>query len=203
MKLALLTQRVDPHPSYDERRDGLDQRWADVLNAAGFAVCAMPNFPQLDVQALLDRLAPELIVLTGGNSLALGDCRGPEYAPERDALERKMITAAMERGIPLKGVCRGMQMLNVHCGGALREIPGHVAVRHSLRGEGPDEVNSFHGFGIASEDLADGLEATAWAPDGSVEAFRMRGKRVAAIMWHPEREERYHEKDLAWLADDR
>tara|TARA_B100001179_G_scaffold231079_1_gene220130 strand:- start:2466 stop:3077 length:612 start_codon:yes stop_codon:yes gene_type:complete len=202
LKLALLTQRVDVHPDYGERRDALDQRWAAFLEQAGYAMCAVPNHSDLDAPGYLDRLSPDLIVLTGGNSIAMDGVPPGQIAQERDALENKLIAEAMKRDIAIKGICRGMQMLNVHFGGSLRPVANHVAVTHPIHGSREAEVNSYHDFGIAEEDLAEGLEATAWARDGTIEAFRVANRRIDAIMWHPEREGEFHPADIAWIRGD-
>ena len=199
MKLALVTQRVEPDNAYGERRDALDQRWASMLQAAGFHAVSIPNSTTDDFPKLMERLSPDLIVLSGGNSIPVDGTVPEGAAPDRDALEAKLVDLAMSHGVPVAGICRGMQMLNVHFGGTLRRGEGHVATRHPLKGEGPEDVNSYHDYGILPPDLAPVLEAMAWAPDGSVEAIRHRSERIAGIMWHPEREGEFVSSDLAWL----
>jgi N5-(cytidine 5'-diphosphoramidyl)-L-glutamine hydrolase len=77
-------------------------------------------------------------------------------------------------------------------------VEGHVALRHRLSGEASgQDVNSYHRLG-ARTSVAD-LEVQATAPDGVIEAVRHRRRRVAGIMWHPEREEPATAADLAQL----
>jgi putative glutamine amidotransferase len=130
----------------------------------------------------------------------------------RDAYERALVSLCRARGLPVLGVCRGLQLLNVALGGTLwqditLQVDGALVHRdwhrydengHALRvdaaswvgqvygGASTLAVNSVHHQGIAA--LAPGLRATAWAPDGIIEAVETTdgGSFVAAVQWHPE-----------------
>lgn len=134
--------------------------------------------------------------------------------PERDSLTLALVKACVVQGVPLLGICRGFQEINVAMGGSLhqtvhavaglmdhREPEGSIdqqyAPSHPVRFEpgsvfeqwaGAPEarVNSLHGQGIGR--LAPGLQALARAPDGLVEAFEVTGARsfAYAVQWHPE-----------------
>ncbi|WP_372612844.1 gamma-glutamyl-gamma-aminobutyrate hydrolase family protein [Halomonas sp.] len=140
--------------------------------------------------------------------------------PERDAAALAWIPAALDRGLPLLGICRGFQELNVAFGGTLyqavqkvegrfdhREPEGDRESRYapshdleilpggslaSLYAEPRARVNSLHQQGIAS--LAPGLIAEAVAPDGLVEAVSVRDAIgfSMAVQWHPEWRTRDH-----------
>lgn len=126
----------------------------------------------------------------------------------RDAMEIKLMQAALKTGKPILGVCRGLQVLNVVLGGTLyQDVPSqHEGVLahqmekpynravHPVRVE-PDsplgalspleEVNSRHHQAI--RELAPELQPMAYAPDGLIEAVYMPQKRfVWAVQWHPE-----------------
>jgi putative glutamine amidotransferase len=135
--------------------------------------------------------------------------------PQRDAVAFPLIERTLALGLPLLAVCRGMQELNVALGGTLHprlhELPGHLDHRDNpdlsradqylpahpvqlteggqlarLLGRRRIEVNSLHGQGVA--DLAPALAVEAVAPDGVVEAVRVRGHPGFAlgVQWHPE-----------------
>ncbi len=133
----------------------------------------------------------------------------------RDAVELPLLTGALDCGIPVFGVCRGAQLLNVALGGSLiQDIPSQHAgagphgkgAFHEidikpgsrlaeLAGAARVETNSYHHQGLAIGDhLAPGLVATAQAADGIVEALEPEPGRFAgyvlAVQWHPEREGR-------------
>lgn len=135
--------------------------------------------------------------------------------PHRDDLSLPLIRAAIERGVPLLGVCRGFQEMNVALGGSLHqkvhEQPGHFDHREDASGPieaqyGPAhevaltpggllaglagaerwKVNSLHGQGI--DRLAERAVVEARADDGLVEAFRVKDAPgfAVAVQWHPE-----------------
>lgn len=147
--------------------------------------------------------------------------RGPKsdpgtwHDPERDATTLPMITSAVEAGLPILGICRGFQEINVALGGSLsqklQEIPGNLDHRedkslpmeaqyepvheielveggllHRIAGSSRIKVNSLHSQGV--ERLAPRLVAEATAEDGVIEAFRIDGARnfALAVQWHPE-----------------
>lgn len=187
-----LTQRVGESP-HGERRDQLDQRWAGFLAHCGLLPVALPNDPAIAL-ALLERLALSGVILTGGNDLAVlgGD------APERDATEAAVLEYCRGRGLPVLGVCRGLQFLQHHCGGALEKVAGHVGQPHRIRtAVGVRTVNSFHHWGCRT--VAPGFDPWAWGADGSVEAMAHRVERLQAILWHPERENPPVAEDVALL----
>lgn len=160
------------------------------------------------------------LVLTGGEDVdprryGASENGAARVSPERDELEIRATERALERGVPVLAICRGMQLLNVALGGSLvgdllgeghgrldHDRSGEMVsrdihavrvngVRH-LRGvfEGEEfRTNSTHHQGV--RDLAEGLVAVAWSEDGIVEAVEYRGPGtdawVAGVQWHPER----------------
>lgn len=134
---------------------------------------------------------------------------------ERDGLTLALVKACVDQGVPLLGVCRGFQEINVALGGSLhqqvQDQPGMMdhregkteplaqqyAPRHALRLEADSQfarwaggtevqVNSLHGQGVKR--LAPGLRAVGYAPDGLIEAFEVVAARsfACAVQWHPE-----------------
>lgn len=149
---------------------------------------------------------------------------GTKHDPARDAAVLPLIRGALDRGLPILALCRGIQELNVVLGGTLHQRIQELPSRDDHRGPpelpveqryGPAHevtlaaggmlarltgstsltVNSLHAQGI--DRLAPGLVAEAHAPDGTIEAVRLDepGRFVVGIQWHPEW--RFWESDFA------
>jgi len=140
------------------------------------------------------------------------DATPDAHDPERDATTLPLIRAALERGMPVLCICRGMQELNVALGGTLTQevqnLPGRMdhragegtreqlfALKHEVAlsgmmaevsGAERIQVNSLHGQAI--DQLAEGLVVEGLAPDGTIEAVRVAGAKnfALAVQWHPE-----------------
>lgn len=129
--------------------------------------------------------------------------------PERDAWELDLLDAALERDIPVLGICRGLQLLNVARGGTLRQhLPdaiGHDGHRPAPAEYGPVEIalapDALPGALLGSritapcyhhqaiDRLGDGLAVTGHALDGTIEAVQLIGRAfVVGVQWHPEQD---------------
>lgn len=190
IRLVGITQRVITDPRHGERRDALDQRWIPLLASCGLTGVPLPNHPDTAL-SLLRHIPLAGLILTGGNSLMTvgGD------APERDTTEAALLDTATALNIPVLGVCRGAQMIWAWAGGTLTPARNHVG-DHPIDGpDGPRTVNSFHDF-APDGTPPPGVTVTARCPtDGRVEAFRLGGGRIRAILWHPERDTVLHPAD--------
>lgn len=190
-----ITQRSLPPNEHGERRYALDERWYGFLATCGLTPVPLPNEPDLAVDTA-DRVGVAGVILSGGDDLA---AYGGPY-PRRDETESRLLDRALNRGLPLLGVCRGMQLLVYALGGTLAPVPGHVATRHEVRtAGGTRSVNSYHRLAPASVPAE--LVVTAADGDGAVEAVRHRSAPVAGVMWHAEREEPFAGADVALFRD--
>jgi putative glutamine amidotransferase len=148
------------------------------------------------------------LLLTGGSDVAAEFLRQEnvdpgliheDVDPVRDRWELEAISRAIVRGLPILGICRGIQVLNVALGGTLKlDIPGHKLAEQKdqdiqlLRYDTTakhrfDRVNSSHHQAI--DHVADGFEVEAWcADDDIIEQVRLRNYPFAlAVQYHPER----------------
>ncbi len=190
-------------------------RYGASLIAAANAIPVLLPPEGEQMLKLLDRL--DGILFSGSQSNVAPMRYGADFDatpdfhdPERDATTLPLIRAALELGLPILCICRGMQELNVALGGTLlqevHKVPGRMdhragegeqrfAVKHEvvLSGEmarisaaSSIQVNSLHGQGI--DQLAPGLAVEAVAPDGTIEAVRVEAAKsfAMAVQWHPE-----------------
>ena len=186
-----------------------------VVAAGGVPLVLSPLIGAAHAARALD--AADGLLLTGGEDVDpawYGAPHSPHcYTPnrERDLFELALFAAARQRGLPILGICRGIQLVNVAMGGTLfqdlpAERPGAVnhypaaertARSHGVRlepgsraaaalGRTQVTVNSFHHQAV--RDLAPGLVASGWTDDGVIEAAETpEGESwLLAVQWHPE-----------------
>jgi putative glutamine amidotransferase len=189
--------------------------WTHYVDAISDAGGAPVVFPLAECYAEAPKLALDPVdglLLTGGRDLdanSYGELPNPANEagdPLRDRIELAVGAAALERDIPVLGVCRGMQVLNLVLGGGIEQHladPGGIHrgepgafVAHevevvpktrlaSILGETAATVRSHHHQGIAP--LAERFTASAHSSDGLIEAAEVADREFCvAVLWHPE-----------------
>lgn len=184
-----------------------------VMRAGGLAVMIPPQPLTIeDATSILSGF--DGLIITGGadiNPSRYGQERGPHTAePEdlRDSLEDTLLSSARAKGMPILGICRGAQMLNVHLGGTLHQhlpdVVGHDRYRvgdgvfhpepmtitegsllHAILGETEVAGHVYHHQAI--DQVAPGLEVSARGFDGTIQGVEMVDYPFGlAVQWHPE-----------------
>ena len=144
------------------------------------------------------------LLLTGGNDVALFGAphRAHFQDPQRDHSDLLYLRQARQRGIPVLGICRGMQLLVASAGGTLCAVPGHLSQgracpsRHSISvvagsrlatalGVQTTDVNSLHRYAVAT---CGQHVAVAHAVDDVIEAVEHPDRWELGVQWHPELE---------------
>ena len=207
--------------SWDEAAVLLPRSYVDAVQRAGGLALLVPPDDELvrDPDAVLDRL--DALLLTGGadiDAATYGAEAHPETrgtVPARDAAEVALVRRAIERDLPVLGICRGMQLINVALGGTLRQhlpeelghedhrrtpgtfdgadhdvrlAPGSVAARAA--GEELHATKSHHHQGVA--EVPESVVVTGWSTlDELPEAIELPARDfVLGVQWHPEVDER-------------
>lgn len=197
MKKIGITQRVELITGYNEERDCLDQRWGVMLEQLGFLPIPIPN-RLINIADWAEDVELNGLIFSGGNDLChLPNANRP--SSERDKTEYALLDYASSKFIPVLGICRGLQIMNVHLGGSLIPVNNHVSCKHrvaSLETDSPfsayTEVNSYHGWGISANTLGDRLLPGLQCADGTIEAIIHEVLPWIGIMWHPEREQPFN-----------
>ena len=192
-----------------------------LISGSGIYPIGLPSMAnKLDVSETLDHV--DGLFFTGSPSnVEPARYAGPPskpgtwHDPERDSVALSILPAAVKAGLPLLGVCRGFQEINVAFGGTLHqlvhEVPGYNVHKEDpnatfevqygpshevtfvaggllerITGEQTITVNSLHSQAV--DQLADGLKVEATADDGLVEAFVIEDAPAFAlgVQWHPE-----------------
>jgi putative glutamine amidotransferase len=181
--------------------------------AGGVALLLPPPERDIEVHAQVSLQAVHGLLLTGGPDVdparygAQRDAHTGPARSERDEWEITLTRQALQLDIPVLGVCRGLQTLNVALGGTLIQHlpdrvshPGHsphvgVHGRHNIHTAPGTRIAAIHGpraevatyHHQALDVLAPGFVATAWAEDNTVEAAELNGNGwVMGVQWHPE-----------------
>ncbi len=191
----------------DEPCDTLSHDWHAYLK---FALpeanwTPIPNLGADMAIEYIERHRIDGLILSGGNDI--GD------NSRRNATEEALLRYFLERELPVFGVSRGMEQIQIHLGGTLTKLDRriHVNSKHPIRAQnGPDgigwsgirTVNSDHEYGIPFDELHPDLYPLATTNDDWVEAALMRERPVGGLMWHPEREETFNLRDrslIRWI----
>ena len=173
--------------------------YLDGIKAAGGVPVVLPiELSEKDADQIVETC--DGFLFTGGQDVS--------SCPERDKLETLLLKKALQVDMPILGICRGLQFINVFLGGTLwqdlpsqhpsdivhrqgkpYDVPTHKVMLEgdlkTLLGKDILDVNTLHHQAI--KDLGNDLIPMAVAPDGLIEAIRMTNKRfVWAVQWHPE-----------------
>jgi putative glutamine amidotransferase len=204
--------RWDP---WDSVATLLPRSYAEAIQGAGGMALLLPPDPAAtgEPDLVLDRIGG--LILAGGSDVDPGLYGADAHPktgrtwPDRDRFEIALARRAVERELPVLGVCRGMHVLNVALGGTLiqhlPDVIGHSDHRHTPGSFGDHEVRlepgslaaraagtpglvvkSHHHQGV--DDLGDGLVASGWSgSEDVVEAVELRDHPFAlGVLWHPE-----------------
>jgi putative glutamine amidotransferase len=191
---------------------GTPSSYVERVARAGARPVVLPALAALDLLDLVDAL-----VLTGGGDVDParygGAGRAREVDPQRDEVELALVRAAESAGLPLLGVCRGMQVMAVAYGGTLVGGLDHVhpGVGHLVHTDAGSlaadllgstvRTTAFHRQAVSAPGSS--WRATAWAGDGVVEAIEWAAGEwpVLGVQWHPDHDDPTGPAIFGWIAE--
>ena len=186
-----ISLRVVDALNYAEKRDALSHDWPKLFDELELIPIFIPNTLKY-IQSFLDELSLNGIVLSGGDDIGKND--------DRDKTENFLLKYAIEKKIPVIGICRGMQLINNYFGGKqiIDNNNQHIGTDHQIKivnykisqifNSKIIEVNSYHKNMINIDNLGIDLNIFAtYEPDKSIEGFIHSSLPIIGVMWHPER----------------
>jgi putative glutamine amidotransferase len=187
--------------------------YTDAVRRVGGLPTVTPHLDDDELDELLD--AVDAVIVTGGHDMnpkryGAANTDSRSWRDDSDGFDLTTIHAALTKGLPLLGICRGIQVINVALGGDLRQevqVPGDTdhppyaemaepfEHRHvveivpgsrlaGIHAPGPLTVNSLHHQAVGR--VADDLRVVATSADGTVEAVEGISADIVAVQWHPE-----------------
>lgn len=211
MKYVLVSQSFNFIQKRNEVRDFIDVELVSFLKKCNLNVILVPNNAD-NLKNLLKIKAIKGVILSGGNDIYLNlpknkkNLKLKQLTNNRNFIEKKLVSFAEKKRIPVVGICRGFQYLNILNGGKISKIKNHVAIRHKLNFKKDfkflklkklfvKNVNSFHNFGIKENELSKKFFSLAFSKNFVEAAINHKGTQLG-IMWHPEREKKFNNKDI-------
>ncbi len=201
MKKIAISQRLIKNNSYHEIRDELDIRWAELFMKLDYLPILLPT--NYDFEKYFESIDISGIILSGGNDLSC--IVDDDLSKKRDSFENGIIKYAIKEGIPMLGVCRGMQIIADYFGSNFEIVNNHVGTNHRIIVSDKSEfkdylkkldfVNSYHNYGIKK--IPDGFILSALSDDGKIEAMENMEYNIYCQMWHIERQFPFDENELA------
>ena len=194
MKKIAIIPRIDKFGKHNEIRDNLDVRFISLIEKLGFVPILIPTKIK-KIELYLNKISPDGVILSpGGNPLENNIRRKNEY---------KIIKYSIKKKIPILGICRGAQVINLFFNGKLKKINNHVRKNHQIFGKLIKSkkiiTNSFHDLGFDKKILGKNLVIQAYTKDQIIESFSHKKYKVFGLMWHPERYKKIKQFDRKLL----
>ena len=190
IKKILISQRLDQVSIFNEKRDNLDVRYLKIFEKLNMIPILIPNNATLAKKIIKNVKVSGIILSSGGDALK---------KDIRYDTEILLLNYAKKNNIPLLGICRGAQAINIYFGGRIKAIPNHVRKKHTLKSDLTKKnikTNCYHDYGIKSDYLGKNLDVLGTSSDDSIELFKHKSKKFLGMMWHPERFKKLREFEL-------
>ena len=203
MKKVLITMRYDIN-QYGKLIDIFERDYSSLFSNYPIQLIILPNV--WDSMEYWINVGFDGLILSGGNDISVnekGMLSAKEFLSSRDKIELELLKFAKKTSIPVLGICRGMQMINLSYGGVINLFSNEN--NHALNKSHPIEVlnskfsrdlgtfmltvNSFHNWYSYESDIPKEIKIFAKSKN-IVEGIISGDCKIVGIQWHPEREEK-------------
>ncbi len=179
---------------HGEFRSQIDTKLVHFIFKCGFQPIIIPYFIIKNKGKLkkaiinwLKQIDLDGIVLSGGEDLGKFILR--------DNTENILISYVIKESIPLIGICRGMQVIGNYFNTKLVKVKNHVNTIHYVHlSKKKFRVNSYHNYSL--EDCPENFNIECISSDGKIESIMNKTNKIYACMWHPERNKKFHNRDI-------
>ena len=193
-----VSMRITNEVNYHEIRDSISHDLVNNLVNQNLVPIPIPN-SDLDPAKYFKKIPIDGLILSGGDDLIFEENLSQEKKNKykRDKVELNLLNFALSKKIPIIGICRGMQLINIHFGGKLTLLSkkSHINTNHQVTTvvktnifpEKKFIVNSFHKNIIKKEEMSSEFFEILYSEDDSVESFVHKKLPIIGVMFHPER----------------
>jgi N5-(cytidine 5'-diphosphoramidyl)-L-glutamine hydrolase len=190
MKNILITKNLKHDLNRNELLETIDINYIKFIQSINFNPFPVSSFIK-DIEKNLKNMKPNGILLTGGCDIGKFD--------QRDLFEIKLIKFGIKKKIPIVGICRGMQIINLFFNGENKKVKNHISQINQiieLKTGKKRYVKCFHNFSISKKKLSKEFEIKhISAKDSEIESIYNHKKKIFGLMWHPEREVKFKKED--------
>ncbi len=191
MKIIGVSQRLEIS-KHNELRLQIDTRLINFISNCGYIPITIPyyNLPKRNslkkLTFWLNNIKLSGIVLSGGSNIGEHKLR--------DNSEKLLIDYSLKKGIPIFGICRGMQVIGKYFNVRLKSVKNHINISHTIYSNKKKfKVNSFHKYSLKNCPKNFSIEFRSL--DGNIESIQSNNQKIYACMWHPERYKKFKKKD--------